>query len=80
MSLALLKLPEVCRRRAQRSTSIYAAIKKELLTPPVKLTERSSAWPEHEIDAINAALIAGKTEAEIQALVRSLMQQRQRAA
>jgi prophage regulatory protein len=73
MSLALLKLPEVCRRRAQRPTSIYAAIKAGLLVPPIKLTERSSAWVEHEVDAINAAMIAGKSAAEIRELVAQLV-------
>lgn len=73
MALSLLKLPEVCRRRGQRTTSIYAAIKSGLLTQPVKLTSRSSAWPEHEIDAITAAIIAGRSAQDIRQLVSELM-------
>ena len=42
------------------------------MTPPVNLGGRSVGWPEHEIAAINAALIAGKSEAEIKELVKKL--------
>jgi prophage regulatory protein len=72
-NVTLLKLPEVCRRRAQRTTAVYAAVKKKLLTPPIKLTERSSAWVEHEVDAVTSALIAGASNDEIRALVRQLV-------
>ena len=43
---------------------------------PVKLGERCAAWPSDEIAAINAARIAGKTDAEIRELVAQLEQQR----
>ena len=74
--VALLKLPEVCRRRAQRPTGVYADVKRERLTPPIKLTTRSSAWPEHEVDAVASALIAGASDDEIRALVRKLVSAR----
>lgn len=80
MTFVLIKLPEVCRRRAQRPTSVYAAVKARRLTPPIKLTERSSAWPEHEIDAINAALIAGRSDSEIRDLVAELTAAREALA
>ena len=72
----LIKLPEVCGASALRPTSIYELAKEGLFTPPVKLTPRSSAWPEHEVDAINAARIAGKSNDEIRALVARLVEQR----
>jgi prophage regulatory protein len=43
----------------------------------VKLTERCSAWPEHEVAQVNAARIAGKSDAEIRKLVAQLVSQRQ---
>jgi len=42
------------------------------MTPPVSLGGRSVGWPEYEITAINAALIAGKSETEIKELVKKL--------
>lgn len=64
--------------------TVYAHVKAGLLTPPVKLSARASAWPVHEIDALIAARIGGKTDAEIKALVTQLVAKRaeiaQRAA
>jgi prophage regulatory protein len=54
-------------------TKIYGLIKDELMTPPVKLTLRTSAWPEDEIAAIIQARISGKSDAEIRALVAKLV-------
>jgi prophage regulatory protein len=56
-------------RRNQSKAGIYNNIKDGLLPHPVKLG-RSSAWPESEIEAINAAIIAGKSDDEIRAPVK----------
>lgn len=50
------------------------------MTPPVLLGARSVGWPEHEIDAILLARIAGKTDAEIRELVAKLDAARRVAA
>lgn len=52
--------------------SIYSAIRAGTFTKPVKLSERSVGWPDDEVKAINAARIAGKTDADIKALVTRL--------
>jgi prophage regulatory protein len=72
----LLRLPRVRDLTGFGTTSIYGRAKAGLFTPPVKLTERCSAWPEHEVAAINGAVIAGKSEDEIRALVAQLIVQR----
>lgn len=76
--IRMLKLPEVERASGLKSTSVYALAKTGLMVPPVKLTPRSSAWPEHEIDAINRARIAGKSDDEIRQLVKELLAARSR--
>lgn len=43
-----------------------------LCTRPVKQGLKISVWPEFEIDEINAARIAGKSDDEIRQLVRAL--------
>ena len=75
MALVLLQLPELCRRRAQSHESVYDAVRRGLLTPPVK-RGRSSAWPEHEVEAVTAATIAGKNDDDIRDLVKQLVAQR----
>jgi prophage regulatory protein len=52
--------------------SIYTAIKAGMFTQPVQIGQRSVGWPSNEVQAINAARIAGKSETEIKELVNRL--------
>lgn len=61
-------------------SQLYARVKEKLLTEPVKIGPRAAAFPLREIDAINAARIAGKSDADIRALVERLHAARQSAA
>ena len=69
MSNALLRLPTVKSQCGLSRSTIYLRISQGLWTRPVSLGARSVAWPENEVEALNAARIAGKGEAEIRALV-----------
>ena len=51
-----------------RST-IYLRIKQGLWPKPVRLGARAVGWPAREVNAINAARIAGLGDADIQRLV-----------
>ncbi|HEX9433461.1 MAG TPA: AlpA family phage regulatory protein, partial [Burkholderiales bacterium] len=51
---------------------LYAQVKAGLLPRPVSIGGRSRAWPDVELEAINRARVAGKTDAEIKALVKQL--------
>jgi len=53
-------------------TSFYDRAKKGLTVKPVKIGPRRSAIPVREIDALNAAQIAGASDAELRALVNEL--------
>jgi prophage regulatory protein len=62
-------------KEAQATTGLprstfYHYIAEGLLPPPVRLGLRSVAWPASEIEAVNRARIAGKSEDEIRELVR----------
>jgi len=46
---------------------------------PVRLGPHARAWLEHELDAVNAARIADKSEDEIRALVNQLVAERHKA-
>lgn len=56
--LALLRLPEVLRRTGLGRSVLYREIAAGAFPAPVRLSERSTAWPEHEISAWIAARIA----------------------
>lgn len=74
--ISLLRLPAVRSATGLSRSGIYAHVNAGLLPTPVKIGERCTAWPEAEIEAVNAARIAGKSEAEIRELVASLKLQR----
>jgi prophage regulatory protein len=72
MTNKILRLPSVLDLRGKSRSAHYDDIQKGLMTPPVNLGGRSVGWPENEVAAINAALIAGKSESEIKELVKRL--------
>ncbi|OOG53006.1 AlpA family phage regulatory protein [Polaromonas sp. C04] len=71
--MSIYRMPAVKAETGHRShASIYNAIKVGLFTKPVPIGQRSVGWPSEEVQAINAARIAGKSEAEIRELVNRL--------
>lgn len=71
--ITLLRLPEVLKHRGNRSrASHYRDIQQGLFTKPINIGPRSVAWPAYEVDAINAARLAGKPDTHIQDLVKEL--------
>ena len=71
-----MRINAVTERISMPKSSVYASVAKGEFTRPIKLGERSSAWLESEVTTIINARIAGKTSAEIKALVLELEAQR----
>lgn len=69
MSQTILRLPSVKAKSGYSRSTIYLRISQRLWPRPVSLGARAVGWPESEVAAMNAARIAGKTEADIRALV-----------
>ena len=71
--MSILRMPAVKAETGHRShASIYNAIRDGLFTTGVAIGQRSKGWPADEVQAINAARIAGKSETEIRELVKRL--------
>ena len=71
--MLILRLPEVKRVLGHRAdASVYNAIRAGLFTAGVAIGQRARGWPDYEIDAINAARVAGKSDDEIRELVKAL--------
>ncbi len=70
---ALLRLTTVLSLRGVGKSQHYDDIQSGLFTPPVKIGTRASAWPAHEVAALNAARIAGKTDDQIRKIVIDLL-------
>jgi len=69
MAHTILRLPAVLQRRGRSRSSHYADIKAGLFVKPVLIGSRAIGTPESEVEALNAARIAGKPDDEIRALV-----------
>jgi prophage regulatory protein len=71
--MSILRMPAVKAETGHRShASIYLAIKAGLFTRPVLIGHRAVGWPADEVQAICAARVAGKSEAELRELVDTL--------
>ena len=68
----LARIAEICALRGRSRATTYADIEAGLLTRGVKLGARAVGWPIGEIEALNAARIAGKSDEQIRALVKDL--------
>lgn len=55
-------------------TTLFPA--KGTFPPPVKFSERVSAWPQHEVDAVLRALLRSASEDDLRALVAHLIRLR----
>jgi prophage regulatory protein len=58
------------------TSTFYEQIERGLMTPGVSIGARSVAWPDHELQALAAARIAGKSDDEIKTLVKDLVKSR----
>ena len=63
--ITLLRLTAVLKRRGRSRSSHYADIKAGLFVKPVLIGLRATGTPDHEVDVLNGARIAGKTDEEI---------------
>lgn len=78
--IAMAGRPMVSAATCMPRATLYRNIQKGLFTRPVKIGSGARvAWPISEINALNSARIAGKSEAEIKALVEELEKARVQA-
>ena len=69
MKHAILRIPAAKAQSGYSRSTIYQRITQGLWTKQVHLGPRCIGWPDYEVDALNAARIAGKTDPQIRALV-----------
>ena len=71
-ALTILRRKQVEAETGYSRSTIYLRISQGLFVKPVSLGARAVGFPAGEVTALNAARIAGKTDAEIRALVAKL--------
>jgi len=62
MKRTILRLPAVKSESGLSRSTIYLRVSQGLWTKPVSLGARAVGWPSDEVEAINAARIAGDEE------------------
>lgn len=72
MSNTLLRLPAVLAECGSARSTVYLRISQRLWTRPVSLGPRAVGWPASEVQALNGARIAGRSDEEIRDLVVAL--------
>jgi prophage regulatory protein len=80
MTRTILRLPVVLRERGRSRSAHYLDIQQGLFTRPVSIGARAVGWPSDEVATLNAARIAGKSDAQIRVLVAELEAARKSAA
>lgn len=80
MVTAILRLPAIQLETGYSRSTIYLRISQGLWPRPVHLGARAVGWPASEIEALNTARIAGRSDEEIRALVARLVAARKGAA
>ncbi len=75
-SIAILRRPAVQALSGHPRSTLYFLIAHGLWPKPVSLGPRAVGWPAREVEAVNAARIAGRTEGEIRDLVARLHAER----
>ena len=71
-ALTIVRRKQVEADTGYSRSTIYLRISQGLFVKPVGLGARAVGWPAREVVALNAARIAGKSDAEIRALVAKL--------
>jgi prophage regulatory protein len=79
MKRTILRIPAVKSDSGLSRSTIYLRIAQGLWTKPVSLGARAVGWPSDEVETINEARIAGKTDDEIRTLVAKLEAARKNA-
>lgn len=72
MNQSILRLPFVKTCSGLSRSTLYLRIAQGLWPKPVKLGPRAVGWPSNEVEMMNAARIAGKTNEDIRQLVTRL--------
>ena len=73
MAVRMHRLASACSVTGRKPGAHYLDIKAGLMVPGVRIGANAVAWPDDELEAINRAKIAGKSEDEIRELVRRLI-------
>ena len=71
--ITLVRPNETAKRRGKSMSSHYRDIDEGTFPPHIQIGSRTAASPDHKIDIMNAAQIAGKSKEELREIVNHLV-------
>ena len=77
MQMTILRFSAVVKQTGLSRSTLYNRIGDGLWPVPVNLGARAVGWPSFEVEVLNAARVAGKSNDAIRALVAQLVQGRE---
>lgn len=77
MLTQLLRLPEVIKLSGRARSTLYLHVQKGTFPPGIKLGgDKAAGWPLYEVELLNTAIIAGKSDEDLVRLVEKLTSKR----
>jgi prophage regulatory protein len=76
MHIKIVKQPSLLEQFAFSKSTLFSQIKKGLMPSSILLGDRAVGYLQHELDGVLSARIAGQSNEQIKALVKSLVDQR----
>lgn len=80
IGVQFIKISTVLHQSALSKSTLYSKIQAGLFPPPCSIGARAVAWLQGEVDTVLAAMVAGKSDNEMRALVADLVAKRKLAA
>jgi prophage regulatory protein len=74
--ITMLRSAEAFKVLGVSKSVAYRKVREGLLTPPIPVARNSVCWPSYELDLINKARIAQKSDDALRALVLKLIERR----
>ena len=72
MTVDMMRQPPAMVKTGNKRSTFNSKVNSGLITQPIFISPRIKVWPEHELEAINRAWLAGYNEGQIRELVKKL--------
>ena len=72
MAVNMMRQQPAMAKTGERRSTFNSKVNFGLITKPIFISPRVKVWPEHELEAINSAWLAGYNESQIRELVKKL--------
>ncbi len=72
MAVNMMRQQPAMAKTGERRSTFNSKVNFGLITKPIFISPRVKVWPEHELEAINKAWLAGYNEDQIRELVKKL--------